>query len=91
MHPLDSHLVPSSRHPPWLSCGVLTQSKAVVVSPYPRGAGEDLDLTSICVLHSRSTLYVEIALSSVSDGVSYSDGYNGEWLVSFLSKACFAF
>lgn len=44
------------------------------------------ELTSTCALHSRSTLCVEIALSSVSDGVSYSDGYNGEWLVSFLSK-----
>lgn len=29
---------------------------------------------------------MEIVISSVSDGVSYSDGYNSEWLVSFLSS-----
>lgn len=52
-----------------------------------RGLGRmDPELTSICVLHSPSTFCVELALSSVSDGVSYSDGCNGEWLVSFLSQ-----
>lgn len=55
-------------------------------SGQPSGVNEeDLELTP-SVLHSCSALCVEIALSSVSDGVSYSDGYNGEWLVSFLSN-----
>lgn len=84
MHHLDSHWVPSSRHPAPAVLWVLKQSRATVASPQGWMRRTWSWLPS--VLHSCSALCVEIALSSVSDGVSYSDGYNGEWLVSFLSN-----
>lgn len=54
---------------------------AVVVSP--RGlSGADLELTSICALHSHPALCGN-SRHFLSDGVSYSDGCTGEWLLSF--------
>lgn len=47
------------------------------------GQWGNLELTSICVLHSHPTLCMEIVVI-FSVMASYSDGRNGEWLVSFL-------
>lgn len=46
-------------------------------------SGEHLELTSICALCSHPTLYGN-SRHFLSDGVSYSDGCTGEWLLSFL-------
>lgn len=46
-------------------------------------SGANLELTSICALHSHPTLYGS-RCHFLSDGVSYSDGCTGEWLLSFL-------
>lgn len=47
-------------------------------------SGQNLELISTCVLRPHTTLCVENSRRFLSDGVSYTDGCNGEWLVSFL-------